>query len=260
MNDTLYGKFKIIKLIEKTKYNQLYLVYNKEQEINAVAKITDIKNRESHLLKVLKHDNIVKLYEDFIMDGKKNLIIEYLPGGDLYSMLPYINEENIDNFFIQLLEGLQYIHSQGVAHRDIKPENIMYDGELNMKFIDFGLSCQIGQYRIFDGKICGTLPYMPPELFDSKNNVIMNLFAIDIWALGIVFMMMIIKQFPWEVAKPKESKHYRMYIEGDFTMSYWNDVNPKYIDTIKMMLNNCPFKRGNIQEVIDKFKQIDNIK
>ena len=73
----------------------------------------------------------------------------------------YFSEANARYFFKQIIDGLEYLHKQGLAHRDIKPDNILLDSEFNIKIADFGFAAPI-KGRTGTGKLTtklGTLPY-----------------------------------------------------------------------------------------------------
>lgn len=84
-------------------------------------------------------------------------------------------EDEARFYFRQLLEGMEYCHSQGVCHRDLKPENILLDGSGNVKISDFGLS------NLYSGgddealkllhTTCGTPNYVAPEVRKSHFNL-----------------------------------------------------------------------------------------
>ena len=69
--------------------------------------------------------------------------MEHCSGGDLFDHIVdrgHLTEEEAARLFSQILDVLEYIHSQGICHRDVKPENMLLDSEGNLKIIDFGLS------------------------------------------------------------------------------------------------------------------------
>lgn len=103
-----------------------------ETEKDYVKKLTS----EFCISSTLHHTNIVETV-DLVQDESHHWceVMEYCPGGDLYAavkkgtMVP----EEIDCYFKQILEGVSYLHSMGVAHRDIKPENLLLDGRGRVK-------------------------------------------------------------------------------------------------------------------------------
>ena len=98
---------------------------------------------ENEIVKKLHHKNIVYVSE--ILEDDKNyyIIMEYCKGGELFDYIVQkqrLCEDEASIFFYQLINGVEYIHSQGVAHRDLKPENLLFNEKGILKIIDFGLS------------------------------------------------------------------------------------------------------------------------
>jgi len=85
-----------------------------------------------------------------------------------------------------VVDGLLYIHSQGIAHRDLKPHNILLDANLVPKLADFGLSCTRGTMSVMQSTV-GTENYMAPEVHGHNGYSI----SCDVWSLGIIFFELI---------------------------------------------------------------------
>ena len=94
-------------------------------------------------------DNIQKKYGDIYMydldeyKGKPYIVMEYCEGGELFNYIvekQHLEEDEASLFYYQLINGLEYIHSKGIAHRDLKPENLLLAENNIIKIIDFGLS------------------------------------------------------------------------------------------------------------------------
>ena len=103
--------------------------------------------REIAVLKKLEHPNVIRLHE--LIDNTKqiNLVIEYVNGISLQQFLKNVNsqrrvsEPQCRKLFKQIVEGMDYLHSNNIAHRDIKLDNILIEERTNMiKIIDFGFS------------------------------------------------------------------------------------------------------------------------
>lgn len=89
-------------------------------------------------------------------------------------------------YFRQLISGVEYLHSHGVAHRDLKPENLLLDDNDNLKISDFGLATiyrMQGKERLLEKK-CGTLPYVAPEVLVRAYHAE----PADIWSCGIILV------------------------------------------------------------------------
>lgn len=142
-----------------------------ETEKDYVKKLTS----EFCISSTLHHINIVETV-DLVQDESQHWceVMEYCPGGDLYAAIKKggMSSAEVECTFKQILLGIQYLHSMGVAHRDIKPENLLLDGRGHVKITDFGVSdvfrmCWEKKTHMSKG-LCGSEPYIAPELFDQK--------------------------------------------------------------------------------------------
>jgi serine/threonine protein kinase len=177
---------------------------------SAALRIQEMK-REYELIKQLKHDNIVTVF-DFLTgdDGYVVISMELASGGSLRDLLRKnkfrLYESTIRNYALGALSGLEYLHAKGVLHCDIKPENLVLCGS-TVKLCDFGLSKQcLGSSA--DGhhtaNINGTPRYMAPELWDTNTYTQ----ASDIWALGCTLAELATGSRPWEGSIRPDAHHY----------------------------------------------------
>lgn len=101
--------------------------------------------REIKILKSLDHPNIVKLYEIIENAERIYLIMEFASGGELFEFIvrkDKLSEREACQIYLQILDGIEYLHQKGIAHRDLKPENLLLDENKKIKIVDFGLSNQ----------------------------------------------------------------------------------------------------------------------
>lgn len=142
-----------------------------ESEKEYVKKLTS----EFCISSTLHHINIVETV-DLVQNEEKHWceVMEYCPGGDLYAAIKKgtMSAEDSNVYFKQIITGVAYLHSMGVAHRDIKPENLLLDAQGHIKITDFGVSdvfrmCWEKQTHLSKG-LCGSEPYIAPEQFDHK--------------------------------------------------------------------------------------------
>ena len=123
--------------------------------------------RDARAAAVLKHHNIVAIYDVFEDAGRAYVVMEYIEGESLAARLknnPIPDIAVVLKILRQMADALDYTHSRGVIHRDIKPANVMIDSTGTTKIMDFGIA------RISDTRTCtptgmvmGTVEYMAPE-------------------------------------------------------------------------------------------------
>ena len=123
--------------------------------------------RDARAAAVLKHPNIVSIYDVFEEDGHAYLVMEYVEGESLEALLksnPLPGPVMILNVLRQMADALDYTHARGVIHRDIKPANVMLDSTGTAKIMDFGIA-RITDARTVTptGMVMGTVEYMAPE-------------------------------------------------------------------------------------------------
>uniref|UniRef100_A0A0M3IE84 Cell division protein kinase 5 n=1 Tax=Ascaris lumbricoides TaxID=6252 RepID=A0A0M3IE84_ASCLU len=143
--------------------------------------------REICLLKELKHENIVRLYDVVHSERKLTLVFEYCDQ-DLKKYFDSCNgeidQQVVKSLMYQLLRGLAFCHAHNVLHRDLKPQNLLINNNMQLKLADFGLARAFGiPVRCYSAEVV-TLWYRPPDvLFGAK---LYNT-SIDMWSAGCIF-------------------------------------------------------------------------
>lgn len=108
-----------------------------------------IKNQREHIqaekqiLSVTASDCIINMYFAFQSQNYLFLVLEYAPGGDLFSLLQEFEVlpiQLVQHYLAEIVVALEYLHSNGIVHRDLKPDNFLIDKNGRIKLIDFGLS------------------------------------------------------------------------------------------------------------------------
>ncbi|KAJ3103976.1 serine/threonine-protein kinase HAL4/sat4 [Phlyctochytrium planicorne] len=166
----------------------------------------------------LDHPNVIKTV-DLIQDEKKKwcVVMEYCAGGDLFARIhsgTLTDPEEINCYFKQLALGVKYLHGMGVAHRDLKPENLLLDTTgRTLKITDFGVS-EVFRTPFCKNStkahgVCGSGPYIAPEEFVNKEY---DSELVDVWAMGIIYYVMIFNSIPWRAAQTSDAR-YKHYTE-----------------------------------------------
>ncbi|KXS21072.1 kinase-like protein [Gonapodya prolifera JEL478] len=162
--------------------------------------------REIMLMRDLRHRNVIRLIDVFCkMENDEGwyLVFEYCPCS-LQSMLDHITGNKLPipeahNYFVQLMEGVEYLHSRSVIHRDIKPGNLLIAADGTLKITDFGIT---EQFDMFDPDgmwittFAGTHQFLSPEVTTGaeKSPGVMT----DIWACGVTLYNMVSGKYPFE--------------------------------------------------------------
>jgi serine/threonine protein kinase len=156
----------------------------------------------------------VEFHGWFASDDAMYLAMEYLPNGDLESVLqrieksgskpsPEMWEESAQQVTRNILEGLEIMHSENFAHRDLKPQNVLVvrtEPEWWVKLGDFGLSKRRTDHTGFH-TMAGTPRYMAPEMYHYVPGLSEETSdyteAIDIWALGCIVYRFLTGKVPF---------------------------------------------------------------
>ncbi|KAG9155002.1 hypothetical protein Leryth_012185 [Lithospermum erythrorhizon] len=157
---------------------------------------------EVHLLKTLKHENIIRSYMSWVDQEKKtiNLITELFTSGSLRHYRRKhrtVDMKAIKNWARQILRGLHYLHSHNppIIHRDLKCDNIFINGNHGeVKIGDLGLATIMLQPTA--RSVIGTPEFMAPELYDEEYNEL-----VDIYSFGMCMLELVTCEYPYSECK-----------------------------------------------------------
>ena len=154
--------------------------------------------REVDILRSLDHPNIVKYFETDEDEHFIHIVMEYIPGDNLFKVITNkkyfkFTEKEICQIITCLLKAVLFLHHNNIVHRDIKPENILFSvpGDFNaLKLIDFGLSIQKNAKN--DNRRVGTPYYMSPEMIHGN-----FVYESDMWSIGVILFVMVTGKQPF---------------------------------------------------------------
>ncbi|KAK5138384.1 hypothetical protein LTR08_003445 [Meristemomyces frigidus] len=155
--------------------------------------------QEIDLLKNLHHPNIVKYHGFVNSPDALYIILEYCENGSLHSICKNFGKfpENLVSLYTaQVLQGLLFLHDQGVIHRDIKGANILTTKDGLVKLADFGVATK--QQGLSDGSVVGTPYWMAPEVIELSGAST----ASDIWSLGCTVIELLDGKPPYHQFAP----------------------------------------------------------
>lgn len=205
-----------------------------------------------------QHPNVIEWFatgEDAVW---KWIAMEFAQGGDLFDKIEAdkgVSEDIAHVYFLQLIGGVSFIHSKGVAHRDLKPENILLNETGDLKIADFGMATLFqhkGQTKT-STTMCGSPPYIAPEVLrcatgDKSMRYHPNL--VDIWSCGVILFVLLVGNTPWD--EPTDKKwEWREYVRtnGRSTDDLWDNVPQDALSLLRGMMSIEVNKRFSFTQI-----------
>lgn len=142
---------------------------------------------ERYILGSVSHPFIVKLWGTFQSESHVFLVMDYIPGGELFRQIRTkkgFSEEHAKFYAAEVMLALEYLHTRDIAYRDLKPENILIDHQGHIKLTDFGFAKKVTDIT---WTVCGTPDYLAPEIIRSQGYTK----AVDWWSLGVLIYEML---------------------------------------------------------------------
>lgn len=169
-----------------TSGDQVYaLKILRKAEVIKLKQIDHVRHEREILAEVAGHPFITHLITSFSDRDSLYMVLDYVPGGELFSYLRRHRRFPVEwaQFYAaEIVLVLEYLHEQqgGIAYRDLKPENLLLDAQGHVKLVDFGFAKRLGIKETYT--LCGTPEYLAPEVIQNKGHTT----AVDWWALGIL--------------------------------------------------------------------------
>ncbi|XP_058078153.1 CBL-interacting protein kinase 32-like isoform X2 [Magnolia sinica] len=200
-------------------------------------------------MKLIKHPNVVRLYEVMGSKTKIFIVLEFVIGGELFDKIVNhgrMREDEARRYFQQLINAVDYCHSRGVYHRDLKPENLLLDISGNLKVSDFGLSALSQQVRD-DGLLhttCGTPNYVAPEVLNDRGY---DGATADLWSCGVILYVLLAGYLPFDDSNLMTL--YKKISAAEFTCPPWLSLGAMKL--ISRIMDPNPMTRITIPEILE---------
>ncbi|KAL8047934.1 hypothetical protein ABFX02_07G031300 [Erythranthe guttata] len=213
---------------------------------------------EIHLLKTLKHTNIMKFYTSWVDTSNRNInfVTEMFTSGTLRQFRmrhKRINVRAIKHWCRQILHGLLYLHSHNppVIHRDLKCDNIFINGNQGeVKIGDLGLAAILRKSHA--DRCVGTPEFMAPEVYEEEYNEL-----VDIYAFGMCVLEMVTFEYPYsECTHPAQI--YKKVMSGKKPDALYKVKDPEVRVFIEKCLATVSDRLSAWELLNDPFLQIDD--
>ncbi|KAI6212077.1 CGMP-dependent protein kinase [Aphelenchoides besseyi] len=186
-----FGRVNLVKHFETEKVYALKILNKAHvREMNQQEHVLNERN----ILNSCRCDFIVRLYKTYKDAERLYMLLEYCPGGEVWTMLRNwgrFDEITARFYCAAALEAFDYLHRRNIIYRDLKPENMLLDKNGVPKLADFGFAKRLKSENAKTYTFCGTAEYVAPEIILNKGQDT----AVDIWSLGI-FMYELISGTP----------------------------------------------------------------
>ena len=261
--------------LKRTQYGSLGQPDAKKVQIEAAA------------LARLQHPNVIRYHATFAEPGAICILMELALGGDLGMVLARrwqaadaegqheLPEEELMDWFVQLAEGLEHVHSMRVLHRDLKPENVFVSFDGQAKIGDFGIA-RILQARVLIAQAVrvgsasvsrlgqtsplltpsnaqdtaelarttvGSPCYLSPEIVQGASYS----YKSDVWSLGVILYRMATNKFPFDAANLAQ-------LALKITAGSFPPLSPKYSPQahhlVALLLQIVPELRGSMTDIV----------
>ncbi|MCL4121354.1 UNVERIFIED_CONTAM: hypothetical protein GTU68_054871, partial [Idotea baltica] len=223
------------------KHRTLRRITNGEQNVQ----------REIQLLQRLSHKNVIHLIDVMHFTSKQKIyvVMNYCVTG-LQEMLDSTPKKKFPQwqahkYFLQLVEGLEYLHSKGVIHKDIKPGNLLLTTNSTLKIIDFGVAEQL-DFLAKDDLITtsqGSPVFQPPEVAGGADKF--PGFKVDVWSAGVTLYNMCSGEYPFDGVNV-----FRLYESiCEKPISIPSDLDSTLQKLLEGMLVKDPLERISLQGV-----------
>ncbi|KAL2088131.1 hypothetical protein ACEWY4_016959 [Coilia grayii] len=243
LDEKIRGRFGVIRECRDNATGKMFMAKIVTYEQESKQQVVE----EYHTLKSLHNDRIMALHEAYVTPRYLVLITENCAGKEiLYCLIDRFrySEDDVVQYLVGILQGLEYLHSRRFLHLDIKPDNIMVTNLNVIKIIDLG-SAQIFNplsLRSYSRDLA-TLEYSAPELL--KGDVVGP--PGDMWGVGVLTYIMLSGRLPFQDKDPQQTEAKILAAKFDTTKLYPN-VSQSACAFLKKALNGYPWSRPSTKD------------
>lgn len=212
----------------------------------------DYIRRERDALKSMSHPLVVKFIRTAKDEKHVYIVMEAVVAGGLHRHIKHAGRLRVNTalfYAAQAAQAIEYVHSHKIIHRDVKASNILLDSSGKIRIVDFGAAALVdADAEVVFHTYCGTPHCMAPEMILRCGHS----YAVDWWALGVVFVEMLIGEPPfWD---EDEGKLHSQVLGGfDSRLLSSCDVDSSTREVIRTLLTSDPLDRHRAKSLHSGF-------
>ncbi|RAQ51559.1 serine/threonine-protein kinase PRKX [Aspergillus flavus] len=209
----------------------------RKADVIKLKQVEHVRNERKTLSAVAGHPFITTLIASFSDDQSLYMLLDYCPGGEIFSYLRRarrFNENTAKFYAAEITLTIEFLHDvEGIVYRDLKPENILLDAEGHIRLVDFGFAKKVDNRETYT--LCGTPEYLAPEVIHNSGHGL----AVDWWALGILIYEFLVGQPPFWDQNPM--RIYEQIVEG--RIRFPQNMSPAAQNIISLLCKTNPTER-----------------
>lgn len=223
------------------------------EKIGSSSHIMDILQNEMDVVSTLAHGNVLTFHTSFTADKELWIIMPMAKSGNLNSIIQVKSKVGIQDealvasILLQIINGLQYLHSFGFLHGDIKSENILVHQDGKMQLSNFGQTEKL-YYEEKMMKFVGSPCWMAPEKIEQVNGYDLKS---DVWSLGITAIEICQGKVPYQDYKPMQAA-IKIYNGAPPQLSTYIEWSFELKSFIADCLNKDPIKRPSMSQLLQR--------
>ena len=243
------GSFGRVLLVQHNRTQAMYAIkaIDKRNKTNIQEK--PYFRREIEIMYRVHHPNVVKLFGHFEDNNYCYFLMEYIPGGNIYSLVPKnglrtVSTKTIVSIMKDVISATYFLHHMHppIIHRDIKPENVVLDKNMVAKLTDFGWSNYMPGDYSKRTTVCGTPIYLAPEIINNRGHDE----KVDIWCIGVLMFELMTGFSPFQGNDIKTLK----YNISRFKIVWPREMDRDAADLISRILKYNPEERISLEQML----------